>query len=132
MIFSRYMPYSGIAGLYGNLFSFPRDLHDVIHSSYINLHSFQKFKRVTLSPPPSSAFIVHRFFDDGYSEQCQMTPHYFFDLHSNILWCWASCMHFLAICIFSLERCLFSSPIHLLIELFAFWESHELFVYFGD
>ena len=58
MVFSGYMPCSGIVGLYGNFFSLLRNLHDVLHSSYINLHSFQKFKRVTLSPHPCQHLLL--------------------------------------------------------------------------
>ena len=61
MVSSGYMPSRGITGLYGSFIPrFLRNLHSVLHSHCINLHSHQKCKRVLFSPHP----IQHLLFAD--------------------------------------------------------------------
>ena len=90
MIFSGYMPSSGIAGPYGSFI--PSFLKE---SPYcIRLHFHQQCKRILFSPHPFQHLLFVAFFGDGHSDWCEVVPHCSFDLHfSEKLLCFGHITH---------------------------------------
>ena len=122
MVSSEYMPSSGITGSYSSfIHRFLRNIHAVLHSGCIILHTYQTHKRVPFSPHS----LQHLLFVGFLMMAIRTSESWYFIvvlifislIMSNVEHLF---IYLLAICMSSLEKCVLRYSAHSFIGLFVF------------